>query len=43
MIPENLQSLQEGMSEKENEEGKAYTVSEIKDSFLLDADKPNPK
>ena len=31
MIPENLQSLQKGISEKEKGEGKAYTVSEIKD------------
>ena len=35
MIPENLQSLQKGMAEKENGAGKAYTISEIKDKFGL--------
>lgn len=29
-IPENLQSLQKGMSEKENGDGKVYSISEIK-------------
>lgn len=32
-VPENLQSLQKGISEKEMGEGRAYTLSEIKNKL----------
>lgn len=35
MIPENIESIEKGISEKQSGAGKAYTISEIKDKFGL--------
>ena len=33
LIPENIKSLERGITEKENGEGKAFTISEIKNKL----------